>query len=158
MPVTPVPLCYLFSNFRTGNASLNSFWILFILHSVQVSKTDPSPKREMPTMILFNVVFALRVCKVIVFLFFFLNSFHPFKHLIPLLWVRCKRGLFVSDKTLSESSQDLTGRQDQIILLHHAACQSQPISELCWVTVPVSIIERNAESCFKQHYFSGQVL
>ncbi|NXX71359.1 NPRL3 protein, partial [Spizella passerina] len=27
----------------------------------QVSKTDPSPKREMPTMILFNVVFALRV-------------------------------------------------------------------------------------------------
>ncbi|NWW18014.1 NPRL3 protein, partial [Falcunculus frontatus] len=26
----------------------------------QVSKTDPSPKREMPTMILFNVVFALR--------------------------------------------------------------------------------------------------
>lgn len=30
--------------------------------SVQVSKTDPSPKREMPTMILFNVVFALRVC------------------------------------------------------------------------------------------------
>lgn len=29
--------------------------------SVQVSKTDPSPKREMPTMILFNVVFALRV-------------------------------------------------------------------------------------------------
>ncbi|XP_030068280.1 GATOR1 complex protein NPRL3 isoform X2 [Microcaecilia unicolor] len=28
--------------------------------SVQVSKTDPSPKREMPTMILFNVVFALR--------------------------------------------------------------------------------------------------
>lgn len=30
---------------------------------VQVSKTDPSPKREMPTMILFNVVFALRVCK-----------------------------------------------------------------------------------------------
>ncbi|XP_063286299.1 GATOR1 complex protein NPRL3 isoform X2 [Pelobates fuscus] len=30
-------------------------------HAVcQVSKTDPSPKREMPTMILFNVVFALR--------------------------------------------------------------------------------------------------
>lgn len=29
--------------------------------AVQVSKTDPSPKREMPTMILFNVVFALRV-------------------------------------------------------------------------------------------------
>lgn len=28
----------------------------------QVSKTDPSPKREAPTMILFNVVFALRVC------------------------------------------------------------------------------------------------
>ncbi|KAH0632091.1 hypothetical protein JD844_020154 [Phrynosoma platyrhinos] len=27
----------------------------------QISKTDPSPKREMPTMILFNVVFALRV-------------------------------------------------------------------------------------------------
>lgn len=27
----------------------------------QVSKTDPSPKREMPTMILFSVVFALRV-------------------------------------------------------------------------------------------------
>ncbi|XP_036003975.1 GATOR complex protein NPRL3 isoform X2 [Fundulus heteroclitus] len=27
---------------------------------IQVSKTDPSPKREMPTMILFNVVFALR--------------------------------------------------------------------------------------------------
>ncbi|KAM8844936.1 GATOR1 complex protein NPRL3 isoform 2-T2 [Spinachia spinachia] len=27
---------------------------------VQVSKTDPSPKREMPTMILFSVVFALR--------------------------------------------------------------------------------------------------
>lgn len=27
----------------------------------QVSKTDPSPKREAPTMILFNVVFALRV-------------------------------------------------------------------------------------------------
>ncbi|XP_020667600.1 GATOR1 complex protein NPRL3 isoform X3 [Pogona vitticeps] len=26
----------------------------------QISKTDPSPKREMPTMILFNVVFALR--------------------------------------------------------------------------------------------------
>ncbi|MEQ2190254.1 Nitrogen permease regulator-like 3, partial [Goodea atripinnis] len=25
-----------------------------------VSKTDPSPKRDMPTMILFNVVFALR--------------------------------------------------------------------------------------------------
>uniref|UniRef100_A0A8C5Q7T6 GATOR complex protein NPRL3 n=1 Tax=Leptobrachium leishanense TaxID=445787 RepID=A0A8C5Q7T6_9ANUR len=30
-------------------------------HAVcQVSKTDPSPKREMPTMILFNVVFALK--------------------------------------------------------------------------------------------------
>ncbi|KAL4659116.1 nitrogen permease regulator 3-like protein isoform X2 [Arapaima gigas] len=30
-------------------------------HTIQVvSKTDPSPKREMPTMILFNVVFALR--------------------------------------------------------------------------------------------------
>ncbi|XP_061761042.1 GATOR complex protein NPRL3 isoform X1 [Nerophis ophidion] len=29
-------------------------------HVIQVSKTDPSPKREMPTMILFNVVFALR--------------------------------------------------------------------------------------------------
>lgn len=28
---------------------------------VQVSKTDPSPKREMPTMILFSVLFALRV-------------------------------------------------------------------------------------------------
>ncbi|XP_061702775.1 GATOR complex protein NPRL3 [Syngnathoides biaculeatus] len=27
---------------------------------VQMSKTDPSPKREMPTMILFNIVFALR--------------------------------------------------------------------------------------------------
>ncbi|AWP19135.1 putative nitrogen permease regulator 3-like protein-like [Scophthalmus maximus] len=27
---------------------------------IQVSKSDPSPKREMPTMILFNVVFALR--------------------------------------------------------------------------------------------------
>ncbi|KAM9784883.1 GATOR1 complex protein NPRL3 isoform 1-T1 [Syngnathus typhle] len=27
---------------------------------IQVPKTDPSPKREMPTMILFNVVFALR--------------------------------------------------------------------------------------------------
>ncbi|KAM9393336.1 GATOR1 complex protein NPRL3 isoform 3-T3 [Pholidichthys leucotaenia] len=27
---------------------------------IQVSKTDPSPQREMPTMILFNVVFALR--------------------------------------------------------------------------------------------------
>ncbi|XP_029944595.1 GATOR1 complex protein NPRL3 isoform X1 [Salarias fasciatus] len=27
---------------------------------IQVSKTDPSPKREVPTMILFNVVFALR--------------------------------------------------------------------------------------------------
>uniref|UniRef100_A0A1A7X9F7 GATOR complex protein NPRL3 n=1 Tax=Iconisemion striatum TaxID=60296 RepID=A0A1A7X9F7_9TELE len=27
---------------------------------IQLSKTDPSPKREMPTMILFNVVFALR--------------------------------------------------------------------------------------------------
>lgn len=34
---------------------------IFVLLSVQVSKTDPSPKREMPTMILFNVVFALRV-------------------------------------------------------------------------------------------------
>ncbi|KAL0992868.1 hypothetical protein UPYG_G00100350 [Umbra pygmaea] len=29
-------------------------------HSVQVSKSDPSPKRELPTMILFSVVFALR--------------------------------------------------------------------------------------------------
>lgn len=29
--------------------------------ALQISKTDPSPKREMPTMILFNVVFALRV-------------------------------------------------------------------------------------------------
>ncbi|XP_072224278.1 GATOR1 complex protein NPRL3 isoform X2 [Leuresthes tenuis] len=29
-------------------------------HGSKVSKTDPSPKREMPTMILFNVVFALR--------------------------------------------------------------------------------------------------
>ncbi|XP_006637255.1 GATOR1 complex protein NPRL3 isoform X3 [Lepisosteus oculatus] len=29
-------------------------------HTLQVSKTDPSPKREIPTMILFNVVFALR--------------------------------------------------------------------------------------------------
>ncbi|KAM4598543.1 GATOR1 complex protein NPRL3 isoform 2-T2 [Polymixia lowei] len=29
-------------------------------HIVQGSKTDPSPKREMPTMILFSVVFALR--------------------------------------------------------------------------------------------------
>nr|XP_015804048.2 GATOR complex protein NPRL3 isoform X3 [Nothobranchius furzeri] len=34
----------------------------FLQHSpiIQLSKTDPSPKREMPTMILFNVVFALR--------------------------------------------------------------------------------------------------
>lgn len=31
------------------------------LRLFQVSKTDPSPKREAPTMILFNVVFALRV-------------------------------------------------------------------------------------------------
>ncbi|XP_048847490.1 GATOR complex protein NPRL3 isoform X2 [Brienomyrus brachyistius] len=29
-------------------------------HTIQVSKMDPSPKREMPTMILFSVVFALR--------------------------------------------------------------------------------------------------
>uniref|UniRef100_A0A4W4DUZ0 GATOR complex protein NPRL3 n=1 Tax=Electrophorus electricus TaxID=8005 RepID=A0A4W4DUZ0_ELEEL len=29
-------------------------------HTIQVSKSDPSPKREMPTMILFSVVFALR--------------------------------------------------------------------------------------------------
>ncbi|XP_038839074.1 GATOR complex protein NPRL3-like isoform X1 [Salvelinus namaycush] len=29
-------------------------------HTIQVSKIDPSPKREMPTMILFSVVFALR--------------------------------------------------------------------------------------------------
>ncbi|MBN3283359.1 NPRL3 protein, partial [Polyodon spathula] len=29
-------------------------------HGIQISKTDPSPKREMPTMILFSVVFALR--------------------------------------------------------------------------------------------------
>uniref|UniRef100_A0A8C2PVC5 GATOR complex protein NPRL3 n=1 Tax=Cyprinus carpio TaxID=7962 RepID=A0A8C2PVC5_CYPCA len=29
-------------------------------HTTQVSKTDPSPKRELPTMILFSVVFALR--------------------------------------------------------------------------------------------------
>ncbi|XP_010873161.1 GATOR complex protein NPRL3 isoform X2 [Esox lucius] len=29
-------------------------------HSIQVSKADPSPKRETPTMILFSVVFALR--------------------------------------------------------------------------------------------------
>ncbi|XP_059893774.1 GATOR complex protein NPRL3 isoform X1 [Gadus macrocephalus] len=29
-------------------------------HVIQVSKSDPSPKREMPTMILFSVVFALR--------------------------------------------------------------------------------------------------
>ncbi|KAG9331330.1 hypothetical protein JZ751_019496 [Albula glossodonta] len=29
-------------------------------HTIQVSKTDPSPKREMPTMILFSVLFALR--------------------------------------------------------------------------------------------------
>ncbi|XP_046690518.1 GATOR complex protein NPRL3 isoform X2 [Silurus meridionalis] len=29
-------------------------------NTIQVSKTDPSPKREMPTMILFSVVFALR--------------------------------------------------------------------------------------------------
>uniref|UniRef100_A0A8C1DIT1 GATOR complex protein NPRL3 n=1 Tax=Cyprinus carpio carpio TaxID=630221 RepID=A0A8C1DIT1_CYPCA len=29
-------------------------------HTPQVSKTDPSPKRELPTMILFSVVFALR--------------------------------------------------------------------------------------------------
>lgn len=35
----------------------------FLLNIFQVSKTDPSPKREMPTMILFNVVFALRVSK-----------------------------------------------------------------------------------------------
>ncbi|NP_001083270.1 NPR3-like, GATOR1 complex subunit L homeolog isoform X1 [Xenopus laevis] len=31
-----------------------------LLQHAQVSKTDPSPKREAPTMILFNVVFALR--------------------------------------------------------------------------------------------------
>ncbi|XP_009298073.1 GATOR1 complex protein NPRL3 isoform X5 [Danio rerio] len=29
-------------------------------HTIQASKTDPSPKRELPTMILFSVVFALR--------------------------------------------------------------------------------------------------
>lgn len=28
---------------------------------LQISKTDPSPKRDAPTMILFNVVFALKV-------------------------------------------------------------------------------------------------
>ncbi|XP_022595140.1 GATOR complex protein NPRL3 isoform X2 [Seriola dumerili] len=33
---------------------------LLVLPKLKVSKTDPSPKREMPTMILFNVVFALR--------------------------------------------------------------------------------------------------
>ncbi|XP_030646130.1 GATOR1 complex protein NPRL3 isoform X4 [Chanos chanos] len=34
--------------------------LLQLPHTIQVSKTDPSPKREMPTMILFSVVFALR--------------------------------------------------------------------------------------------------
>ncbi|XP_056108815.1 GATOR complex protein NPRL3 isoform X2 [Rhinichthys klamathensis goyatoka] len=34
--------------------------LLQLPHSIQVSKTDPSPKRELPTMILFSVVFALR--------------------------------------------------------------------------------------------------
>lgn len=39
------------------------WWLLLITipFLLQVSKTDPSPKREAPTMILFNVVFALRV-------------------------------------------------------------------------------------------------
>lgn len=52
----------LFTNFVTllPQTLLNLF-----SSSVQVSKTDPSPKREMPTMILFNVVFALRVRNVI---------------------------------------------------------------------------------------------
>lgn len=65
--------------------------ILVRVFSVQVSKTDPSPKREMPTMILFNVVFALRVCQ---------NSLNlELKHIIVLcgkwhnkvscLWVGC---------------------------------------------------------------------
>lgn len=40
--------------------------LFFFFFLVQVSKTDPSPKREVPTMILFNVVFALRVCKDII--------------------------------------------------------------------------------------------
>ncbi|XP_077069580.1 GATOR1 complex protein NPRL3 isoform X2 [Siphateles boraxobius] len=34
--------------------------LLQLPHSIQVSKSDPSPKRELPTMILFSVVFALR--------------------------------------------------------------------------------------------------
>lgn len=54
---------------------LKLYAIPFNLPSVQVSKTDPSPKREMPTMILFNVVFALRVRKVVfsVFLHLYLK-------------------------------------------------------------------------------------
>ncbi|XP_028841466.1 GATOR1 complex protein NPRL3 isoform X2 [Denticeps clupeoides] len=34
--------------------------LLQLPHTIQVSKTDPSPKREMPTMILFSIVFALK--------------------------------------------------------------------------------------------------
>lgn len=45
------------------SAFLGRWWLSFTrtVPLSQVSKTDPSPKREAPTMILFNVVFALRV-------------------------------------------------------------------------------------------------
>lgn len=66
----------LFTNFVAWNTKLKLYSIPFNPSSNQVSKTDPSPKREMPTMILFNVVFALRVKKVIFFVFL-----HLFIHL-----------------------------------------------------------------------------
>lgn len=122
---TPVDVIYQFCDLK---CFLKLSSIPFNLPSVQVSKTDPSPKREMPTMILFNVVFALRVRKVAFFVI--LHLFHSFKKLILVLWVWSRRVVFVSDKTLcslSENSQELSKRRVRIILLNHAACQSQLI-------------------------------
>lgn len=88
-----------FSIFVTWNTALNCYLIPFIL-CVQVSKTDPSPKREMPTMILFNVVFALRVRKVVfvVVLFLFIHSYSYYSILLQREW--CGWGVLVSDNTL----------------------------------------------------------
>lgn len=107
---------------------------------VQVSKTDPSPKREMPTMILFNVVFALRVS----------HSNH-FKHVVlqcgqrhnqvRCSWVGCAARCEIKGRLcacvreiipargLSGSTQRFGGRRGPLLLPNHLSRQGWASAE-----------------------------
>lgn len=112
---------------------------------VQVSKTDPSPKREMPTMILFNVVFALRVWKDIYFLLFLYDD--------PVQSASCGCVLFIGAfwnkravcipviifrYTLSVSTYEHRGRRGHFTVLYHAPHHSSAVPAHAVSPYPVS--------------------